>query len=43
MNLDRLEEEMAANYSDEEEDDILHIGETLGQTHHHCSTFHCIY
>jgi hypothetical protein len=27
VNLDRVEEEMAANYSDEEEDDIIHIGE----------------
>ena len=27
MNLDKVEEEMAANYSDEEEDDIIHIGE----------------
>ena len=26
MNLDRVEEDMAAEYSEEEEDDILHIG-----------------
>ena len=28
MNLDRVEEEMAAEYSEEEEDDILHIGKS---------------
>lgn len=32
LNLDRVEEEMAAEYSEEEEEDILHIN---GQ----CSTF----
>ena len=29
MNLDRVEEDMAAEYSEEEEDDILHIGNKL--------------
>ena len=27
IKIERVEEEMAANYSDEEEDDIIHIGE----------------
>ena len=27
LNLDKVEEEMAADYSDEEEDEILHIDE----------------
>ena len=32
MNLDRVEEDMAAEYSEEEEDDILHIGNKLKTT-----------
>ena len=33
VNLDRVEEEMAAEYSEEEEDDILHIGRLLISFH----------
>jgi hypothetical protein len=32
VNLDRVEEDMAAEYSEEEEDDILHIGNKLKTT-----------
>ena len=32
LNLDRVEEEMAAEYSEEEEDEILHINEITGAT-----------
>ena len=32
LNLDKVEEDMAAEYSEEEEDDILHINDLTGKT-----------